>query len=305
MRTITLLLALTLLGGAVEAAEAPAALRVVSFNLYHGGHWSGLKGEDGELDRRLELVIRELRGLAPDVIGLQEASVSRRRGDVAARLAAALGYHWVHAPATTRVFGSTTLGRLITRLIDFREGPAIVSRYPIVDRAVYDLPRCGRALDARVLLRARIETPRGPLDMFSTHTTGDPCQVARVAELVRERRGPWPAVVMGDFNTVEGSPALAELAEAGFVDAFRRSNPEAPGRTVWQRIHGPEPTVSRRVDYIFLVPGTDFGGEVLASRVVLNTPGRAADGGPLWPSDHYGVFAEVKPFPPARAAQSD
>lgn len=59
------------------------------------------------------------------------------------------------------------------------------------------------------------------------------------------------------------------------------------------------------MDYVFLVPGTDFAGEVLASRVVLDRPGRAADGGPLWPSDHYGVFAEVTAFPPPRAARGD
>ena len=37
------------------------------------------------------------------------------------------------------------------------------------------------------------------------------------------------------------------------------------------------------------------GGEATAvsARLVLNTPGTRDDGGALWPSDHYGVFAEV------------
>jgi hypothetical protein len=32
---------------------------------------------------------------------------------------------------------------------------------------------------------------------------------------------------------------------------------------------------------------------VVASRVVLDAPGRRPDGRPLWPSDHYGVLAEI------------
>jgi hypothetical protein len=32
---------------------------------------------------------------------------------------------------------------------------------------------------------------------------------------------------------------------------------------------------------------------VRESRVVLATPARRADGSTLWPSDHYGVLAEL------------
>src|SRR5438874_9193133 len=39
----------------------------------------------------LPIFTRELRSLAPDVVGLQEASIARGRGHVAARLASALG----------------------------------------------------------------------------------------------------------------------------------------------------------------------------------------------------------------------
>ena len=49
----------------------------------------------------------------------------------------------------------------------------------------------------------------------------------------------------------------------------------------------------RRVDYIFLVPGLEIRGDVAASRVVLDVPHRLADGTTLWPSDLYGVLAEL------------
>jgi endonuclease/exonuclease/phosphatase family metal-dependent hydrolase len=103
---------------------------------------------------------------------------------------------------------------------------------------------------------------------------------------------------MGDFNTVESSKVLTILRdEAGFVDAFRAANPSDPGATVWQRIEVPQPTVSRRVDFIFLSRGRSRKANVRSSRVVLDRPGRTADGTILWPSDHYGVFAELDVVP--------
>ncbi|MES4786441.1 MAG: hypothetical protein C4294_12155, partial [Nitrospiraceae bacterium] len=75
----------------------------------------------------------------------------------------------------------------------------------------------------------------------------------RVGEIVRERRGAGPSLLMGDFNTPETSRVVTTLRnEAGFIDAFRSANPEVPGPTVWQRIEAERPTASRRVDFIFL-----------------------------------------------------
>jgi hypothetical protein len=62
---------------------------------------------------------------------------------------------------------------------------------------------------------------------------------------------------------------------------------------VWQRPGAPDPTVTRRVDFIFLRPGDGGPTPVRASRVVLATPGRLANGTTLWPSDHYGVVADI------------
>jgi exonuclease III len=99
---------------------------------------------------------------------------------------------------------------------------------------------------------------------------------------------------MGDLNTVEDAPALAAFQARGFVDVFRAANPGAAGATVWQRIREPAPTAVRRVDYVLLRPGDGVTADVVGSRVVLNAPARLADGGVLWPSDHYGVLADVR-----------
>ena len=282
-------------GAPVPASESPGrSLRVVTFNMFHGGASSGLTGNAARLDTRLDLAVRELRGLDADIVALQEASAGQGRGDVVAHLAAELGLHHVHAPATARVFSLGPVNRFVVWLIGFAEGPAVLSRFPIALSEVHDLPRCEQALDPRVLLRVAVTTPWGELDVYSTHTTRNACQHRRVAELVAARRGALPSVVMGDFNAVEGGAAIATLADAGLVDAFRAANPAGTGSTVWQQIEAADSTVIRRVDYVFVLPGTKTDARVRASRVVLNTPGRLADGGVLWPSDHYGVLADLE-----------
>ena len=291
-RLLCLLLVVTAAGPAAPAEAEERPLRLVTFNVLHGGPWSSFTGDDLQLESRLALIIEGLRALDPDVVALQESPITRRRGDVAARIAQALGLVHVHARATERVFPLRVLGRLIVGALGFVEGPAILSRFPIAATEVYDLPRCQRWFDPRVALRADIQTPAGVVAVFSTHTSRDDCQTRRVAELAGEPNG-RPAVVMGDFNTGETAPALGAFRDHGFVDLFRVANPDAPGLTVWQRIEAPSPTVFRRVDYVFVKAGDGREATAVSARLVLNTPGTRDDGGALWPSDHYGVYAEV------------
>src|SRR5262245_60891304 len=145
---------------ALADETAPAAtIRVVTFNLLHGGPWSGLVGSGADLDERLGMVVEQLRALRPDVVGLQEASVGGWRGNVAERLGRALGLEWVHVPTTSQVFGVDWLDRTITSAIRFNEGPAVLSRFPIVGSESVALPRCVSLLVPRVLLRVEVRTP--------------------------------------------------------------------------------------------------------------------------------------------------
>jgi endonuclease/exonuclease/phosphatase family metal-dependent hydrolase len=297
--TAALLVALFIASDSVSArAEVPpAAIRVVTLNVLHGGPLSGWRSSDQHLEARLDLVSDALLTLAPDVVALQEASWSRRRGVVASRLAGRLGMNHVYAPASMRLFDSSWPNRLGAALLNFSEGPAILSRFPIIRSETHKLPGCGLRLEPRVLLYAELDTPGGRLPVFSTHTRGNACHTQAVAALVLARRGDLPGVLMGDFNAVESSPAIATLTrEAGFVDAFRAVHQDASGATVWQPVTAPERRAFRRVDYVFLIPGRAIPGTVVASRVVVDAPGRLPDGSALWPSDHYGVLADLAVF---------
>ena len=278
----------------ISGARRGQPLRFVTYNLFHGGPSSGLLGNARDLDRRLDMVVEELHAVDADVVALQEASAGRHRGSVAERLANRLGFHHVYAPANPRLLGSDGVSRIVAGLLHFSEGPAIVSRFPIVAWHGYELPRCGKLFERRMLLSATVESPWGHIRVFSAHTRGDVCQTRAVAEIVRLARNRLPSILMGDFNAPEGSPAIAVLArQPGFLDAFRTANPTQPGFSVWQQMNVTAPTVRRRVDYVFVVAGTDARGTILSSRLVMNAPRFLADAKPLWPSDHYGVLADV------------
>jgi endonuclease/exonuclease/phosphatase family metal-dependent hydrolase len=285
---------------AAEGPPPPPTLRFVTLNVLHGGPTSGWTGRDGHLEARLDLVSEALRVLDPDVVALQEASWSRQRGEVASRLAGRLGLNHVYAPASMRLFDTAWINRAAAAFMDFSEGPAVLTRFPIVRSEVHKLPQCGRRLDPRVLLFTELATPGGPLRVFSTHTSGHACHAEAVSALVREYRSDLPGVLMGDFNAIESSEAIRVLVgDAGLVDSFRAARPDAPGFTVWQPVMAPERRAMRRVDYVFLAPGRLFHGAVVESRVVIDEPGRLPDGAALWPSDHYGVLADLVVFPPA------
>ncbi len=283
--------------GTSHAVDSPSdrslpTLRVVTFNLLHAGIFSELTGDDEALEERLRLVVEGLRALDADVVGLQEASVGRRRGHVAARLADALGYHYVFAPAATRPLGSEFLRRAVRVVLGFAEGPALLSRFPIVRWQAWELPDCGRAFDTRVLLFAELETLTGRIAAYSAHTSGDACHAQAVADLVRASAGPLPAVVMGDFNATATSSAVRLLTvDAGFVDAFAVARPGSAGFTDGQDVRASVGTARQRIDYVFLVPGRSAAARIVESHVVLDRPDGA--GAVRWASDHYGVLAEI------------
>jgi endonuclease/exonuclease/phosphatase family metal-dependent hydrolase len=293
------------IGAGRRVSNAPRPLTYVTLNLLHGGFLSGLTGHDEHLEQRLGLAIRELRTLDPDVVGLQEASTSHERGNVAARLAAELGLHYAYAPALFHLFGSQTFNDHIASAMNFTEGPAILSRFPIISWKAHPLPSCGHLTDPRVLLFAELVTPWGHVGVFSAHISDDPCQSEAVAALVRDSRGPLPVILMGDFNAEEDSPVITALTrEGGLVDVFRRANPIAPGPTVWRGTTTVEVTARRRVDYLFLLPGTAFTGRILSSRVVADRLGRLPDGTSLRASDHSAVLATIQVFPSSLTSEA-
>lgn len=267
---------------------ATGRVRVASWNLWwHFGPWR----------ERQAAIVETMRTVDADVWCLQEVFTAADGSDQAADLAAALGgFHAVHG------------SRFDLGVFPEGIGNAVLSRWPIVGSEVRELPAPDGLDELRCAVRADVDSPHGPLAVFSTHLNWHldqsdvrQDQVRALAAFVAEGRAGrvFPAVVAGDFNAAPESDemrmltGLAAVPVRGqvFVDAWAARGSGA-GLT-WDTRNpfaAAEYEPSRRIDYVLVArPGPGGVGEVLAAD-------RFADGpvGGVWPSDHAGVVATLR-----------
>jgi endonuclease/exonuclease/phosphatase family metal-dependent hydrolase len=171
-------------------------LRVATWNIW----W-----RHGDLPAREPAILATMRELDADIIGLQE--VCSREPDQVGWLTEELGLHVVAAPG-----GDDDRFTIVN---------VVASRWPIIESEwryldVGDMP------PHRTVLRARVDTPAGPVDLYSTHLSHGfdqsalrQRQVAEIASLVDERRAPdgagLPPILVGDLNAVPDSDEIRAL----------------------------------------------------------------------------------------------
>ena len=287
---------------AAEDPPPPPALRFVTLNVLHGGPLSGWTGRDSHLEARLDLVSEALRALAPDVVALQEASWSRDRGEVAARLAGRLGLNHVYAPSSMRLFDTGWFNRAAAALMDFSEGPAILSRFPIVRSESHKLPRA-----AGGSTRASSSSPSWPPPAgrcrCSRRTPAATTAMRRpLPRSSVSARATCPGVLMGDLNAVESSAAIRGLVSE--VGPGRRVPRRAPGRAGVHGLAAGDRARAARLPAGRLRvprPRAALPGRRRGEPRRRRHPGPAARWQALWPSDHYGVLADLIVFPPIRS----
>jgi endonuclease/exonuclease/phosphatase family metal-dependent hydrolase len=278
-------------------------LRVVTLNFW---------GTQAPLERRLELAARQLAELAPDVVGMQEVrpldgKSGRTTADV---LAERLGMDRVYAVAVS--WADDLLGPGIEA---GEEGLAILSRFPILEQRVTQLPQA-RPTEARILLSARIGAPTGAVWFHTTHLhyrlddgVAREEQVVVIDHVVRalgREAADLPQIVCGDFNAPPDADEIRFLRglhtlagrRTHFQDAWLRVRPDDPGYTWSSENPQTRPLRSldldRRIDYVFVTTRRKDGrGSVREARLVLDQ--RDDDG--VCASDHYGVLAEVQIAP--------
>jgi exodeoxyribonuclease-3 len=317
MRTHALVLLLAAFACTPAPARAETVLTVMTFNV-----WGGGANEGKPIDETAAVI----RAAGADIVGIQETrqeapdcsedSCPPAGESVAARLAAALGFHhYEQARANDALWAN-----------------AILSRYPIGAATPNDL---GVAID--------VEGRR--VFAFNIHLTDFPYQPyqamgipygdapylksgAEAALAAEAARGPGIALLVEDLKTAEGADAAfvfgdfnepshrdwttrtaaagrhpfavefpsARTVEAqGFTDAYRAAHPDEvdkPGYT-WEAISRPAdvPVHHDRIDYVFArgeglaIEQARIFGEKAPQADVVVTP---------WPSDHRAVAATVR-----------
>jgi endonuclease/exonuclease/phosphatase family metal-dependent hydrolase len=238
----------------------------------------------GWFEQRGDALKRGVERLAPDVLCLQEALVRNEPTlvDQVLDVAAATGL----GAAAFAPYGSPG---------EPQGGVAIASRWPIrhvESRALSRGPR--DPSDERVALFATLAAPGLDVHVANTHLPWRPeearlrqDQMARVLRQMRARGWLDPgaaSLVACDLNAEETEPVYA-IVTAELQDTWRLRHPEGAGVT-WCNdtpYAGFRHLPSRRLDYIFAARAA----RVVDAAVVLDAPD------PVYPSDHFGVFAVV------------
>ncbi|HVR34620.1 MAG TPA: endonuclease/exonuclease/phosphatase family protein [Methylomirabilota bacterium] len=291
-----------------QGEDAARTLRVMTFNLWHGGDAGGQP-----LSQSAE-VIRLARA---DVIGLQETAghapgEGKPRPDNGSRLASLMGFHY----------------------LDQGERRGVLSRHPIIGHSPSRLGVEIRLPDGETFWLFNVHLAHAPYQPYQLLgipyedgaflTTAEEAVEAahaarggQVGALIEELRGPLKSgsivFLTGDFNepshedwTVRSAaagmclmavnwPATRAVEEAGFKDSYRVAHPDelrSPGRT-WTPITKENDPKDRhdRIDFVF------FGGngvELLASEVVGERADRADIVVVPYPSDHRAVVSAFR-----------
>jgi len=227
-------------------------LRVLDYNLHNGFNTDGL------LD--LETLAQVIEGQNADIVGLQEVSrgwVIHGSADTLLWLSRRLQMPYVYGP---------TMGSLW--------GNAILSRYPILSAAEYELPPRDLLL-LRGFILIEVDVGNGEtlrvIDIHYHHVGEDSdIRVEHSQALLphcREER----TVVMGDFNAALEDPEIVMLGQAGLRDVCTLA-----GISPCFTASSVDP--SKKIDYIWLSPDLNASDvDVLRSNA----------------SDHFPVVATI------------
>jgi len=271
-----------------EGAADDTRIRVATWNLWwRFGPWR----------TRQVPIVETMRAVGADIWCLQEVFETRDGERQAHVLAEALGgYHVAFA-------SRFDLGHFEAGI-----GNAVLSRWPITATEARPLPAPDGLDEMRVMLRADIDAPGASLEVFVTHLNWRldqshvrQDQVRTICAFVDETRGrrDFPPVLCGDFNADPEAEEMRMLTgltsvpvpKLVFLDGWRAGG-SGPGMTWDNRNafaaadHEPD----RRIDYVLVGYPRDSGtGQVLGARLVGDQPV-----GGVWPSDHFGVVAELR-----------
>jgi len=248
-----MLLSLLASGCSTVSQTKTATLTVLTYNIHHG------EGTDGKLD--LERIARLIRTERPDLVALQEVDEKTKR--------------------TGGVSQATELGRLTGLNYSFGKamdysgggyGQAILSRWPIKDAQVHQLPqRAGR--EPRIVFVAQVQSPYGDLTFATVHLDHQ-LEEVRIDQARQLHKiltaSEAPAILCGDFNAGPESETMKFL-----FDSWLDTAGESAGNTI------PAAAPRRRIDYILGGPKNRWKAE--GSRVIAE---------PI-ASDHRPVLSRV------------
>jgi endonuclease/exonuclease/phosphatase family metal-dependent hydrolase len=234
----------------------------------------------GRWGERCPLVVEQMVGLAPDVIGLQEVDLTIDQGISLCRLVNSnitdqkryLAYHMGRPGRAAHAQSQAVMSRLP---VDAHEGFDYLSYEGVAQR-----------------MRLRLDGG-ATLDFYNTHLYFPPEatqerveQAKRLLGWIDSWSGADAVVVVGDFNAYTGEPTV-ELMKTRFASANEAANGREPEKTWPTPVNTYDPSPAGCLDYIFV-----SGAKVLEAGLAFDKPHVLDD--QLFPSDHLGVYAKLE-----------
>ncbi len=209
-----------------DAETVSDPVRVMSYNIYHG------EATNGVID--LDLTVSVIGGASPDLVALQEVdNGTDRSGGInqAAYIAGQLGMDYRFGKAK-----------------DFQNGEfgvAILSKFPIVSDALYDLPDGSDSnSEHRVALEVQVDVPdiygnTTTVSFVSTHLDqlSDDARVGQVNAIVNDLSGQIHSVILcGDLNATAESNSVQTLVDSGYLYQDRQLKSTFPATNAYKKI---------------------------------------------------------------------
>ncbi|NLE33670.1 MAG: hypothetical protein GX622_01045 [Bacteroidales bacterium] len=227
-----------------EVPDSVTAVRVLSFNIYHGATMKG--------DFDLDLIAGVIKAADPDLVALQEVDFLTRR---------ARGYD-----LATELGLRTGKASLFGRAMPYdggEYGEGVLSRYSFIASRNIPLPYSGRN-EPRAALEVTTVLPSGDTIIFiGTHFdhTGDETdrvqQAGRINELLKDAS--YPVILAGDLNAEPGSIPIIILEEC-WGSAYDKAVP-APTY--------PSGAPSKKIDFVMYYPKDRW--RVITSEVIQDS----------------------------------
>jgi endonuclease/exonuclease/phosphatase family metal-dependent hydrolase len=257
------------------------ALTVMTLNIWNLHRW----------EERRQAVVDWINEVRPDLLALQEV----------VRLERVCQASWIaERTGMTAVFGAAG------SVSDAEFGNAVLSRHHVAGSRSRTLSEGSPGDAPRAILMVDADAHGRRISFSSTHLSyrfddgwARERQVREIADFVGEHPTDFPPIVGGDFNATPASTEIRFMTGLHALDgrsfhlwdAFELAHPDQCGYT-WSNANpfaAEDRNPDRRIDYIFVgVRGDDGAGRVLDARVVCDQPR-----GGVWPSDHFGVAADL------------
>jgi endonuclease/exonuclease/phosphatase family metal-dependent hydrolase len=296
--------------GPDAGATRAVTLRIVNQNLLHGTACAA-GGNRCDLPGRVELFARQLAAAGcPEIVAIEEAN-----------------------PVTVTELETAALDECGYELVT-DDDPGSDREVLLTTETVLGYERLDLAGPLRTMLRARLGTDAGPVDVIATHLASgsddrpcDPgtcpppcraddtvntCQARQIVTAVDEDPPRDLLLLAGDLNARPDEATIAALTNAGLVDTHLTVGNAECGPTATDQctsgraddslvdMTDAQSRQTERIDYVFVTPTP-------RCRVVRPTGVFAVEGGPttgdglVFPADHSGVIATVR----CRAGDAD